>query len=377
MKKRNLYLGIMFLTLSYYSCRANEYSKNIIYDFKQSTWKFNIGDDSQWSKKDFSDNDWETITIGKSWEEQGYVGYDGFAWYRKKFLMPEYDYKKSLMLYIENIDDVDEIYFNGVLIGSTGKMPENYITGYGWVRKYYIPEELIKKNDYNYISVRVYDDGGEGGIVGSKMFLYVNDYEKFLKINLSGDWKIHFTEVKDWKSTDYNDNHWKSIKVPMIWESQGYFDYNGYACYRKTFYITNNIDLSSEVYLLLGKVDDYDKVYINGECIGELSPYRNLGEFSRIRGEYNTFRAYKIPKNLLLHGKNVICVKVYDETLQGGIYEGPVGITDKQSFKEFKDRYSNKSFFESENNVDNEFFEVLNNIADGFSKIIDEIFNDN
>ncbi|NJO68062.1 MAG: hypothetical protein HC830_01205, partial [Bacteroidetes bacterium] len=48
-------------------------------------WKFNIGDDISWASPTFNDKDWESLYLPKYWEDQGYVGYDGFAWYRKHY----------------------------------------------------------------------------------------------------------------------------------------------------------------------------------------------------------------------------------------------------------------------------------------------------
>ena len=68
------------------------------------------------------------------------------------------------------IDDIDQVYINGTLIGSTGQFPrrsgDEVNTGqeFDAFRGYYIPEGLLKKNQKNVITVRVLDTGGEGGI---------------------------------------------------------------------------------------------------------------------------------------------------------------------------------------------------------------------
>ncbi len=133
-------------------------------------WKFRTGDDL--SRKDigFSDIDWIEIFVPAKWEDQGFRDYDGFAWYRKTFTCNINSVDDNLILVMGKIDDIDQVYLNGVLIGSTGgfadKNKNMYITGLEWqaFRGYYFPSGLLKKNQKNVIAVRVYDAGGDGGI---------------------------------------------------------------------------------------------------------------------------------------------------------------------------------------------------------------------
>jgi len=76
-------------------------------------------------------------------------------------------------------------------------------------------------------------------------------------LNLEGDWKFKLHNNKLWKNPDYDDSGWADIKVPMQWEAQGYFNYDGYAWYRKTFELRETLKIK-ELYLVLGKIDDYD-----------------------------------------------------------------------------------------------------------------------
>ena len=68
------------------------------------------------------------------------------------------------------IDDIDQVFINGTLVGSTGKFPtrrgEEASSGeeYDAFRGYFIPDGLLKKNQKNVIAVRVLDTGGAGGV---------------------------------------------------------------------------------------------------------------------------------------------------------------------------------------------------------------------
>ncbi|MCK5655298.1 MAG: beta galactosidase jelly roll domain-containing protein [Candidatus Aureabacteria bacterium] len=129
-------------------------------------WLFKKGDDPSYCKVDTNEKDWGKITVPGNWEEQGHGEYNGFAWYRKHISIPKKWITKKITLYIENIDDCDELYFNGEKVNSSGILPPDYKTAFGQNRLYPIPKELIKTDDDNVIALRVFDNGGGGGIVG-------------------------------------------------------------------------------------------------------------------------------------------------------------------------------------------------------------------
>jgi GH15 family glucan-1,4-alpha-glucosidase len=67
---------------------------------------------------------------------------------------------QELMLLIGAVDDADETYINGILIGASGKFPPNEQSAWDARRKYKIK---LAKTD-NTIAVRVYDGVGSGGL---------------------------------------------------------------------------------------------------------------------------------------------------------------------------------------------------------------------
>jgi len=107
-----------------------------------------------------------------------------------------------------------------------------------------------------------------------------------------------------------------------------------------------------QLVLILGKIDDLDEVFINGEIIGSTGRMYDHG--GRISGdEWQEFRGYYVPMGLLRSGRdNVIAVRVYDALGEGGIYEGPVGILEMEEYDDFwKEKYRRNrswwSYFES------------------------------
>ena len=48
-------------------------------------WQFSIGDNPEWASPKYKDYNWEKIYVPAKWENEGFNGYDGFAWYRVHF----------------------------------------------------------------------------------------------------------------------------------------------------------------------------------------------------------------------------------------------------------------------------------------------------
>ncbi len=87
---------------------------------------------------------------------------DGEAVYRKKIVMPESMVGKDLLIHLSTIDDFDQVYFNGQLIGSTDeRVPENW----NFKRTYTIPARLVKPGE-NVIAIRIFDWYGGSGFFG-------------------------------------------------------------------------------------------------------------------------------------------------------------------------------------------------------------------
>jgi sialate O-acetylesterase len=302
----------------------------------KGNWMFSIGINEEWISPKFDDSKWESIRVPSPWEDEGFNGYNGYAFYRKRFNISSNYKGRMLYLNMGYIDDVDEVYFNGNKIGSTGSFPPNYNTAYNAERVYYLPEQYINFDAPNLVAVKVYDSFQDGGIVSGEIGLYGGKTSANLEINLQSEWKFQPGDDLRRKESDYDDSGWGEIFVPAKWEDQGYRDYDGYAWYRKSFtYQTANND--EKMVLLMGKIDDIDQVFINGTLVGSTGnfPSRNGSDVS-VGQEFDAFRGYYIPEGLLKKNqKNVIAVRVLDTGGNGGIYEGPVGIISQTKYIEY------------------------------------------
>ncbi len=129
------------------------------------------------------------IRVPGAWEKQGVTGalpdspepdwlpYNGTAWYRRTFDLPSELRGHDLVLVIERVDDFDWVSINGRAIGHTGQdTPEWWAAP----RRYAVPAALLKPAG-NAIEIKVYDRGGEGGILGS-VILVTPEREKELRV---------------------------------------------------------------------------------------------------------------------------------------------------------------------------------------------------
>lgn len=132
-------------------------------------WKFKPGDNDNYRYAEYDDRHWDNIMVPSTWEEQGYNRLNGFAWYRREVFIPAGLKGKMIVLLLGNIDDVDQTFLNGKLVGQIGEFDDyraHEWTNDDWkeLRAYFIPAENFKAGKLNTIAVRVYDAREAGGI---------------------------------------------------------------------------------------------------------------------------------------------------------------------------------------------------------------------
>ncbi|NCC53380.1 MAG: hypothetical protein EOM20_19510 [Spartobacteria bacterium] len=132
----------------------------------EGRWLIKAGDDPSWSKAVMPDEDWDFTQVPGGWENDALPDYDGIAWYRKTFVVPNTCLEKwedqPLAIAIGAIDDADETFLNGTRIGATGEFPPVKTTAWDEPRLYPIDRDLLRED--NVIAVRVSDWMGGGGL---------------------------------------------------------------------------------------------------------------------------------------------------------------------------------------------------------------------
>lgn len=309
----------------------------------RGTWQFELGDKKGWEAADFDDSDWQEIFVPARWEDEGFPGYDGYAWYRKHFHFEETKLPEIVYVNLGRIDDVDEAYLNGKLIGRSGGFPPDFETAYNLERIYPVPIEYFKTGGENVIAVRVYDEYQIGGIESGRIGIFESTSP--LDVNLAGAWRFETGDDEEWQAQDYNDRDWSVLFVPGKWENQGFNDYDGHAWYRRTFKVPQKLR-DEDLYLILGKIDDVDAAFINGEHVGHTGKMRRSWR-RRDDQVYAEMRVYRIPSELLkFGGENTIAVHVFDWGGFGGIWEGPVGIATHENYRKLRRQWRHGSFWD-------------------------------
>lgn len=297
-------------------------------------WRFEIGDNPAYAEPEFDDSSWEPIEVPDMWENEGYPGYDGFAWYRIRFYLPNSLRDKWLYLQLGFIDDIDQAFVNGVCVGGEGEFPPNTETAYNIRRLYELDPSILDFGKENIIAVRVYDYHLGGGIVNGKVGIYSRHDLLNLKIDLRGPWKFMKGDSPEWAAPEWPDQKWDIIQVPGYWEKQGY-QYDGIAWYRKTLTLPNTMSGSKWI-LMLGQIDNIDEVYVNGTLIGKTGLFPEQDNPGMTRGFRDKERAYFIPPDLLRFGKkNTFAVRVLDIHGVGGIYMGYIGLTTRKDYLKY------------------------------------------
>ncbi len=154
-----------------------------------------------------SDSEWESAYVPAAWGAspggEAWRDYDGFAWYRCFVWIPPGWDGQRFILELGRIDDADETFFNGELVGAAGSMPPEYEGDAQRQRRYVVPPDAVRAGGWNLIAVRVYDHGGAGGIIGGPLQLSSPDGS----FSLEGMWQIRRGDNpvwKNWPNADVN-----------------------------------------------------------------------------------------------------------------------------------------------------------------------------
>lgn len=157
---------------------------------------------------------WQPLPVPGAWEDVSggkLAKYDGFAWYRCWVKVPAEWRGTDLALSIELVDNIHEAYWNGVRVGGVGSFPPGFRDATQTSSSYTVSEKHIRAGAYNYLAIRVYDDGGKGGFIGTAPALI----KETQAISLQGQWQFRTGDKLDWAkpSEDRPDDYASFAKV--------------------------------------------------------------------------------------------------------------------------------------------------------------------
>jgi len=109
-----------------------------------------------------------------------------------------------------------------------------------------------------------------------------------------------------WSTPSLDTTDWKTMKLPGNWEERGLPDFDGIVWFRREVTLPEAWG-GKAITLNLGKIDDRDTTFFNGEEVGH-------------KDEWDTPRNYKATAKA---GRNMIAIRVFDNQGLGG-FAGPV-----------------------------------------------------
>jgi sialate O-acetylesterase len=164
---------------------AKQRAESVLIKLKSMNISLPASNVDQWKDLNYNDQAWNTMTLPSLWEQQQLEDIDGTIWFRKTILLTAADAGKEALLKLSMIDDSDQSYVNGVLVGSTNRYNEK--------RTYQVPANVLKEGR-NIIAVRVEDTGGGGGIYGDATDLSLTTKGN-ASISLAGVWQYNMESL--------------------------------------------------------------------------------------------------------------------------------------------------------------------------------------
>jgi sialate O-acetylesterase len=131
----------------------------------------------KWYDVSYPANDWKKMEQPQEWRNTELGGSDGIVWFRKEVELPADVQGQPALLGLGPVDDGDDTYVNGKLVGSSREYTKN--------RQYSLEPGMLKAGR-NVIVVKVTDTGGGGGLYGKQdqVFLEINGK----RFSLAGAW---------------------------------------------------------------------------------------------------------------------------------------------------------------------------------------------
>ena len=153
--------------------------------------RFQKGDNPAWNAFAYDDSAWQEVSLtDQPWESLGLESANGIGWYRIHVVIPSSLKKgvvEAIMLDLGAIDDSDQTWVNGHLVGKDGTFPEDpggYSSEYGKRRHYVVDPKWVRWDRDNVIAVRVYNYGDPGGFYRGSVKVVKPSLKDFAKLSL-------------------------------------------------------------------------------------------------------------------------------------------------------------------------------------------------
>lgn len=284
-----------------------------------------------WSERDLDTEGWREMLLPGPWEEQAFA-FDGITWWRRTFVLPD-DW------------DIDVAHRVQLSLGAPSGARDDvtvYLDGQELPRSehkdltFALAPSQVGPGREHVIAVRVTDAQGPTGLIGWPDDLYLEAVPLRLseskgeqpagRLSLAGPWRFEIEDFQSggtagqeesgrglqagWHLPEFEDTAWQEFALPGALEDDR-FEHDGAIVFRREAVIPDDW-AGSPLTLHLGHLADADRVWFNGSFLGESANNRVA----------IPLRQYKVPAEIVLPGRNVITVHIFNRQFEGG-FLGP------------------------------------------------------
>ena len=153
--------------------------------------KFSVGDKPEWAQPAFNDSSWATLRLDSDWSRQGYRNSNAYGWYRLHVVIPSSlkgGITRDILFDMGPIDDTDETWLNGHLVGKTGRNPGEkggFDGKWNVPRRYVVSPEWVRWDQENIIAVRVYNGADPGGFYTRPVHVGKPELKDYVSLRLN------------------------------------------------------------------------------------------------------------------------------------------------------------------------------------------------
>jgi sialate O-acetylesterase len=288
-----------------------------------------------WKNIDYNDAKWPVMTLPGLWENQGLKALDGILWFRYTFHVDETDFNKPASIELAKIDDWDETYINGKLVGATKQ--------WDLPRKYDIPSGVLKPGK-NIIAIKVEDNYSGGGIYGNPENMQLRIGENIQ--SLAGEWKFMIESVASLASSlgpnDYPTLLYNAMINPLLpYTIQGAIWYQGESNISRAHQYESAFQTMIKDWRHQWELGDFPFLFVQLSTYGSTNNNSNNGSTwaelreaqSKALAIQNTGMAVTTdigdpadihPKNKQDVGKRLAIIALHDTYKKKGEYMGPL-----------------------------------------------------
>lgn len=119
---------------------------------------FHPGDDPRWADPAFDDRSWPLVAANGKWDDIGYKGLSGLAWYRFSLVLPADG--RSYAALLPPINTAYQVFLDGQLVRTVGRMPP---AGVAYVNTYQLvplPTAAAARSPVLHVALRVWQYPG-------------------------------------------------------------------------------------------------------------------------------------------------------------------------------------------------------------------------